>query len=318
MLAQQDPLGLPNQINLFNNPVPAQGLSNLADAALSPAMGNPQYEALQISQSNTPNPSLWNGFMLDSSLTNYNGSYDADISWTLRGFNPESSPANVMDYDTIMNPPDGYIGNAYQATLPQLDQSIRVDLPVPEDQNDLDDADSKDWPDKPEDNVVALGQKTRSIPYRSLPQSWHPAVLEEARLSRASAPSILRHRVSPPIRSGILSSLNGAHFKNDVSKPEIGEASFPSAEVLDHFLQLYMQHVHPRFPVIHVPTFDIFKSPPLLLVSMMFLGSCHSKADRGRFWRLFYDHARIAFLRYNETEESYVSFALSRIANFKY
>ncbi|RFU31523.1 hypothetical protein B7463_g4847, partial [Scytalidium lignicola] len=205
ILPQQDGLGISDQLNLMDNPTQTQGLSNLADAALTPGMSNVQYDGLQAQQANTTNPALWNGFMLgDTALSNYGGSYDADISWTLQGFNPESSPGNMLDYENIMNPRHDFVENTYQTQPPQLEQPAQINVADPEDQTDqtdqteLDEAESKDWPDKPADNVGTSWTASRILPLRLLSSSWHPAVQEEARLNCRS-PAMLGSRRSAPL-----------------------------------------------------------------------------------------------------------------------
>jgi hypothetical protein len=146
----------------------------------------------------------------------------------------------------------------------------------------------------------------RVIPVELQPISWQ-SVLDEARASGLS-PSTIRplHSVNDGLREVILSSLNGPNFRNEISRPEISDAMFPPAEVLDFFVRLYVRYVQPRFPVLHLPTFDMYSTSPLLLITMMFLGSSHSTTDRGRFSRFFHEHLRLAVIRIQEIDKIYV------------
>lgn len=76
--------------------------------------------------------------------------------------------------------------------------------------------------------------------------------------------------------------------------------------VLEYYLRLYFHHVHDRYPVIHLSTFDINQTAPLLLATMMLAGSSHSKADRGRFCNLFYGPIRTAIMKKVDVDGSYL------------
>lgn len=261
---------------------PSQGLSSLVDAALAP----PSIDTgLQVPENF--NPSTWDGFMLYSDSPNvYMGSYDADISWTLDCFSQDSWSNMDLDF--------GFAG-------PQFVQ------PDPHGQsNDLDaEGDEEDWPDKVSRLESPPRWGPKSIP-RLGPESWH-AVTHEARASSFTVGP--RQRVNDILRSTLLSMLQIElpSQSGDTVYVEINISTFPPSEVLDYFLRLYFRHIHPRFPITHIPTFDIFASSPLLILSMMFLGSCYSSADRGRFLRLFHNRGRVASMRLHEIEEKHVS-----------
>ena len=67
---------------------------------------------------------------------------------------------------------------------------------------------------------------------------------------------------------------------------------FPKNRSLQYFLVLYLKLVHPRFPAMHIPTFSNTKTPPVLLISMMLAGSCHSVSDGNRFCGDYLDRCR--------------------------
>ncbi|KAH8805797.1 hypothetical protein F5884DRAFT_679548 [Xylogone sp. PMI_703] len=223
ILAQQNSLPISEQLNLLNNPMTTQGLSNLADAALTPGMGNAAYDELQLQHPNPNSPSPWAGFMFgDAAPSNYHGSYDANISWTFAGINQESPP-DVMGLEDVLNQPT-------QAQMPQVQQSATA-----AEDNEDDEADTKDWPDRPADDTV-VGDRTLSIPYRLLASSWNPAVLEEARRSNATQHFRSYARPSTCLYSSssvlILDSQYPALFNNQgyISKAETTNCSFPCAE----------------------------------------------------------------------------------------
>ncbi|KAI9647620.1 hypothetical protein NHQ30_004005 [Ciborinia camelliae] len=262
-------------------PTSSHGLSRLVEAALAPSLLD---NGLDIPQNFNPN--IWDGFMLYNDTPNiYMGSYDADISWTLDCFSQDSW--SNMDLDYGFSAPDF----AKSGTLAQS--------------NDVDaEWDEEDWPDKVSRLESPPQWGPKAIP-RFGPESWHP-VSQEARVSRFTVGP--RQQVNDILRSTLLGMLqiDLPAQSGDTVFVEINSSTFPPSEVLDYFLRLYFQHVHPRFPVTHIPTFDIFASSPLLVLSMMFLGSCYSTADRGRFLRIFHNRARVASMRLHEIEEKHL------------
>ena len=290
-----------NQIPGHHSTLPStglrsQGLTNLMEAALAP-QDTPTFTPLE----NT-NPLVWDGFMrFGEGISDYMGSYDADMSWTLDYLPPEESPNYLLDNELI-NAFDDFGDNPYQF------QALQYEPPpaLPDDTNEEDEEDTTDWPDKIAKPGSVHKQAPRIVPVRhSL--SWQ-LVSEEAMASGFS-PATIRplQSVNNELRENFLSALNGPDFRNEISRPEISEAMFPPPEVLDFFIRLYVRFIHPRFPVVHLPTFDIYNTSPLLLITMMFLGSSHSTIDRGRFSRLFHEHMRIAIIRIQEIDKKYVS-----------
>jgi hypothetical protein len=272
---------------------PNQALTSLMEAALAPQQDLP-FTSLQ-----NFDHSLWGGFMMFSDNSNaYMGSYGADISWTLESFPSESPPDNYVSRTMTQN------GNANFAEDPYRYQAIsyRPDSVSHLDAADAEDDDTNDWPDKEGNLNGRQEQARRVVPLHLLPVSWQ-SILDEARASGLSATTIRPYQhINLSLRSALIEILQGANFRNTLSKMEITDPMFPPAEALDLFLRLYIRYVHPRFPMLHLPTFDIYNTSPLLLIAMMFLGSSHSRTDRGRFSRLFYDHLRLAVLRNTEMD----------------
>ena len=165
--------------------------------------------------------------------------------------------------------------------------------------------DNNDWPDNVESQprraprIIPIGLGVSSM-------SWQPQV-DEAR-GRPTAPFAPKlQQINNDLRLSLLEALNGDPRRNEFSIAEISDAMFPPPEVLDFFLRLYFQFIQPRFPVLHIPTFDIYQSPPLLIVAMILLGSSHSFGDRGRFSGTFYQNLRVACLRMQELDSKYVT-----------
>jgi hypothetical protein len=257
------------------------------------------------------NPSLWDGFMVFAdNASSYMGSYDADISWTLNHLQPDGSPNMFLDHDLM-----DFVENPYQQPqIPQYNQHQQAvnqyNQTDPDADADAEDDDQNDWPDKVSrpntprrhaQRVVPLGLNTES------PASWQ-SVVEEARRSCLNATSMRPYQpLNNQIRASILSTINSFSFvQNDFSRREVSDRVFPPSEALDYYLRLYFQYIQPRFPIIHLPTFELYSCPPLLLLAMMFLGSSHSRADRGRFLRLFHERLRVACIRMQEIDPKFV------------
>lgn len=288
-----------------------QGLTSLMEAALAPDP-SAHFQHFSFTPTDNIDPSLWDGFlMFGDNPSSYMGAYDADISWTLNS-QSEGSPnyfdSDMLNMDFSENPYQNAPPPYNHPNHPSVDHSSAADA-------DFDDEDTNDWPDK----VSGPPSPTRQLPlpYRPLlPVSWQP-VMEEGRNSGLSIATSTFHNqqiqyVNDLIRTSLLDALC-LPVRNEIPHPGINSSTltFPPAEVLDYFFRLYLQHVLPRFPVVHLPTFNLYSAPPLLLVSMMFLGSSHSKSDRGRFARAFFNDATGSFFELQRRNGRHVRSILS-------
>jgi hypothetical protein len=268
----------------------SHGLSSLVEAALAVP---PTENDFPIPALETLNPTIWDGFMLYNDNPNiYMGSYDADISWTMECLSQDSW--SYMDLD---------LGTAdTQFCKP----AMPVDIDRSQNNPDVDDENvgADHWPDKISGSESPPRWIPKPVP-RLNPEFWQ-GVLQEARFSGISIGP--RHRITDELRTAIMDMLQ-IDLPSDPVTLQVSSFTFPPSEVLDYFLHLYFQHIHPRFPIVHIPTFNVFTTSPLLLVSMMLLGSSHSKADRGRFLRLFHNRARVSGMRLHEIENKHVSLA---------
>jgi hypothetical protein len=313
--------GLYGQQDAYRQPIPssnpsayqqppgqAQGLTSLMEAALAPQ------ETFSFTPLENINPSLWDGFMVFGDNANsYMGSYDADISWTLNHFQSDGSPNMLLDHELM-----DFVENPYQQPQPpippynQNQQPINEYPPVdPDADADAEDDDQNDWPDKVSRPSTPHKHAQRVVPLglNSESQATWVSVVDEARSGLSQRSIRPYQQLNDQIRASILSTLNSFSFvRNDFSRREVSDRVFPPSEALDYYLRLYFQYIQPRFPIIHLPSFNIYSCPPLLLLAMMFLGSSHSKADRGRFLRLFHEHLRVACIRMQEMDQKFVRF----------
>jgi hypothetical protein len=70
----------------------------------------------------------------------------------------------------------------------------------------------------------------------------------------------------------VVSALDGPRESNHIQLQPPADPVIPSMKFLDACLHLYFRDFHPSFPVIHRPTFQRDRTPPLLLLSMCSIG----------------------------------------------
>ncbi|KAJ5726637.1 uncharacterized protein N7483_007994 [Penicillium malachiteum] len=82
---------------------------------------------------------------------------------------------------------------------------------------------------------------------------------------------------------------------------------FPPHSIITYFLQLFFAHVHPRFPVLHLPSFDPNSVPPILLLAMATSGSSYSESNKNKFALTYLERARLSIKLMQERDQNYVS-----------
>lgn len=82
--------------------------------------------------------------------------------------------------------------------------------------------------------------------------------------------------------------------------------SFPPLPVVSYFLQLFFVHAQPRFPVLHIPTFNPNNSSPDLLLAMAIVGSTYSESNQGKFALTYLAKTRTSIKLMQERDQSYV------------
>jgi hypothetical protein len=82
--------------------------------------------------------------------------------------------------------------------------------------------------------------------------------------------------------------------------------SFPPLSTIEYFMQLYFAHVQPRFPVLHIPTFEPNGSPATLLLAIAIVGSSYSESNQGRFALSYLERTRMAIRLMQERDQKHV------------
>ncbi|RKF65362.1 hypothetical protein OnM2_009017 [Erysiphe neolycopersici] len=227
------------------------------------------------------------------------GACNLDISWTLDVLSPKlSSEITRPDLSNVRV-------NDIDITKSIFYQQIKSTNPASEDPLS-DEDDTTDWPDKVCDKTSLHLNSFRNFLVQGHCLNWEH-VLNEARITEYSAVVIpLSQSVTPALRNILISTLNEGSLGTGSTFHVISDLTFPSVEVLNLFLCLYFQNIHPRFPVLHLPTFDIQKANPELLLAMMFLGSSHSQSDQGGFSHIFHQRLRLYVSRLLEIDKDYM------------
>jgi hypothetical protein len=170
------------------------------------------------------------------------------------------------------------------------------DFPADDNQND--------WPDE---DPVPGAPAPSEIPPTDIPgqESWVEP--DEVRLfqNRFKNANWQFLRVTPDMRARLLATLaDSASIEHGYLPPD--ESKFPVPELLEYFLSLFFEFVHPRFPVLHKPTFNMTAAPPYLLLAMILLGSSHSRSNRGKFVAVYLHLATTMFMRLHALKPSFV------------
>lgn len=84
--------------------------------------------------------------------------------------------------------------------------------------------------------------------------------------------------------------------------------SFPSLSTIAYFHQLFFAHVQPRFPVLHIPTFNPNDASPHLLLAMAIVGSSYSESNQGKFAVTYLERTRMSIKLMQERDNSYVRY----------
>lgn len=169
---------------------------------------------------------------------------------------------------------------------------------------DYPDDTQNDWPDE---DPVPGAPPSSEIPPTDIPSQESWVEPDEVRLFQDRFKNVNWQflRITPDVRARMLATLaDSASIEHGHLPPD--ESKFPVPEVLEYFLSLFFELVHPRFPVLHKPTFSTATAPPYLLLAMMLLGSSHSRSNRGKFVAVYLHLATTVFMRLHALKPSFV------------
>ncbi|KAJ5658925.1 hypothetical protein N7507_005376 [Penicillium longicatenatum] len=114
-------------------------------------------------------------------------------------------------------------------------------------------------------------------------------------------------RITESTHAAMIETVTSPLLDGFCSPKSKSKFTFPPPLGIQYFLQLYFIHVHPRFPVIHVPTFDPHTCPPILLLAMSILGSGYSQSNQGRFTLAYLERTRMSIKLMQQKDSRYLA-----------
>lgn len=237
------------------------------------------------------------------------GSFDADLAWIL-DMAPMSSETiqRMQERLPVAGPAPGSFDSSLQISQ-QLNQQVIGNMSADcgvESRHHTSIENRNNWPDEdelPGAGPISLEESTYIIPDSRSWVDWGELSSPLERLQDAPTQSFT---VNPEIRARLLQTLiENASYKDGLLSPE--DAQFPVPEVLEYFLKLFFEHVQIRFPVIHRATFSTSTAPSFLLLSMMLLGSSHSRTNYGKFVAAYLRPVVVMFQRLQALDITMVS-----------
>ncbi|KAK0100404.1 hypothetical protein ONS96_007684 [Cadophora gregata f. sp. sojae] len=264
----------------------------LPDTFDSPRFVDPDFRVPNVIHDGTHNGSQqqepidmpFDSFMTSEDISGLNlGAFDGDIAWTL---------------DFAYSHP---FMDSFAADCLTPSSTDNVEAGDFESSNVAAD-EAGEWPDRM--SRPSSPRRRKSEKAHHAPRNWHATIAEaQLEMPRRRISDVALSSIEPETRNGVLEflSLPTSPYSDDRDLE-----TFPPSEVLEYFLLLYFRHIHERFPVIHLPTLQLSKISPFLLIALLLAGSSHSKANDGCFTRVFYDHVRVAVLRKIEADSRFL------------
>lgn len=239
------------------------------------------------------------------------GSFDADLAWILdmAPMSPETIQ-RMQERLPVAGPAPGSFDTSLRMPQ-QLPQQGIGDLSAESGDDDqtrhqASIENRNNWPDEdelPGAVPTSVEGSTYVIPDS---RSWVEWVELSSPLKRLHDAPAQSYTVSPDIRARLIQTLiENASLKDGLIPPE--DVQLPVPEVLEYFLKLFFEHVQIRFPVIHRATFSTSTAPSFLLLSMMLLGSSHSRTNHGKFVAVYLRPVVIMFQRLQALDTRLVS-----------
>ncbi|EPS40082.1 hypothetical protein H072_6103 [Dactylellina haptotyla CBS 200.50] len=115
------------------------------------------------------------------------------------------------------------------------------------------------------------------------PQGYHG---RQAGLQRGHEMSSSRDRqilketiVSDQVRKDMLTILKAPYERLPHNNVDLRDEKFPTNEVLNEFIQLYLKHFHSVLPMLHVPTFSPDSCPNFLLITIATIGARYHTSE---------------------------------------
>ncbi|KAF3913914.1 hypothetical protein ABW21_db0205371 [Orbilia brochopaga] len=85
--------------------------------------------------------------------------------------------------------------------------------------------------------------------------------------------------VSDQVRKDMLTLLKAPYERLPNNNVDLQDEKFPTNEVLNEFIQLYLKHFHSVLPMLHVPTFSPESCPNFLLITIATIGARYHSSE---------------------------------------
>lgn len=239
------------------------------------------------------------------------GSFDTDLAWIL-DMAPMSSETiqRMQERLPVAGPAPGSFDTPLQIPQPLPQQeigSISVEYgDSDQTRHNASIENRNNWPDEdelPGAPPISVEEPAYVIPDSGSWVEWDEPSLPLERLQDAPTQS---YTVNSDIRARLMQTLiENASYKDGLLPPD--DAQFPVPEILEYFLKLFFEHVQIRFPVIHRATFSTATAPSFLLLSMILLGSSHSRTNYGKFVAVYLRPVVVMFQRLQALDTTLVS-----------
>ena len=115
-----------------------------------------------------------------------------------------------------------------------------------------------------------------------------------------------KSQISEKVRRAMADTVIAPLLQSFCSEKGSLPESFPSIPTITHFINNFFVHVQPRFPVLHIPTFDSSKCSPNLLLAMAIIGSSYSELNQGKFALAYIERARMSIKLMQEKDQRHV------------
>ena len=227
------------------------------------------------------------------------GSYDTDLSWMFDSahLSTDTSTGYLFSYSSTFTPGDDVGSDVVNA----LDFQVPRDSLGMTEHGSLSSGEASDrveevnggWPDGLSRPVSPHRLEQRKLRLSS--NAWKSTKDEMDHQEALSDTALHSQLIDENTRMAILSILDLSRCAW-AADGGLSDEIFPPTKVLTYFLQLYFRHMHPQFPVIHLPTWKPDCESPYLLLGMVLAGSNYSKAARGKLTTFFHEPVRAAFM----------------------
>jgi hypothetical protein len=224
------------------------------------------------------------------------GLNDANIDWTLdflsQGISTHSPFDPLPEHGDVSHLP-GFNGTA----LP-LETSSSAD-----DADGTQEEEFRAWPDQESRPVSPRQHRLLHQPPRSTSYVDQGEIATFTNTYTGTHPTRL---FSEKSREAMLGTVTSSSLDEFCSEKGSRPGSFPPLSTIEYFMQLYFAHVQPRFPVLHIPTFEPNGSPATLLLAIAIVGSSYSESNQGRFALSYLERTRMAIRLMQERDQKHV------------